>query len=79
MTIGSGYTGHTNRHAGGLTGDPCRSGALAVQWRSTSPRPMLRVVVNVDANHKMTGSLVLLFKEVVESQVRMSPTGPSSM
>ena len=44
------------------------------------PRPPLRVVVNVGANHKVTGSLVLLFEEAVASQVSVgSPTGPSSM
>ena len=42
---------------------------LAVQWQSTSPRPPLRVVVNVAVNHKVVGSLILLFKEVVESHV----------
>ena len=35
----------------------------------TSPRPPLRVVVNVGAYHELPGSLVLLFKVVVESQV----------
>ena len=81
-TVGSGCTGHTNRRAGYLTGDRGRSavaGALAVQWRSMSPRPLLQVVVNVGANHEVAGSLVLLFKELIELQVRVSLTGPSSM
>ena len=42
---------------------------LAVQWQLTSPRPPLRVVVNLGANYKVAGSLVLIPKEVVESQV----------
>ena len=42
---------------------------LAVQRQSTSPRPPLRAVANVGVNHKVAGSLVLLFKEVIESHV----------
>ncbi|SRR5258706_8515189 len=40
-----------------------------VQGRPTSLRPPLRVVVNIGANHKVAGSLVLLFEEVVASHV----------
>lgn len=45
------------------------AGALAVQWQSTLARPPLKVAVKVEANHKVAGSLVLLFKGVVEPQV----------
>ena len=48
---------------------PPLADALAVQWQSASPRPPLRVVVDVAVIHKVAGSLVLLFKEVVESHV----------
>ena len=48
---------------------PPVANTLAVQWQSTSPRPPLRVVVNVAVNHKVASSLVLLFKKVVESHV----------
>ena len=51
---------------------------LAVQWQSASPRPPLRVVVNVGVNPKVAGSLVLLFKEVVESHVGVGVTNRAS-
>ena len=38
----------------------------------TPPRPPLRAVVNIGANRKVAGSLVLLFKEVVESRVSVA-------
>ena len=48
---------------------PPAADVLAVQWQSMSPRPPLQVVVNVAVSNKVAGSLVLLFKEVVESHV----------
>ena len=50
-------------------------GTLAVQWQLTSPRPPpLPVVAIVDANHKVAGSLVLIFREDVGSQVSVGVT-----
>lgn len=43
--------------------------APAVAGASDVAPQSLRLVVNVDANHKVVGSLVLLIKEVVEPQV----------